>query len=127
MEILEGDSKKLKFYAGKKILKFFVLPNGLPSGPRKFTKLTKPTVACFIIEGVIVAIYTDDIILIGETYEECLIGTIKTIKLFLKLDFLIPPEKSPLQCLQEITYLGFIFNLKKILVTLTCEKGGKNY
>ena len=127
MEILEGDSKKLKFYAGKKFLKFFVLPNGLPSGPRKFTKLTKPTVACFIIEGVIVAIYIDDIILIGETYEECLIGTIKTIKLFLKLSFLIPREKSSLQCLQEITYLGFIFNLKKILVTLTCEKGGKNY
>ena len=44
----------------------------------KFTKLTKPPIACLRIEGVIVVIYIDDIIVIGDTYEECLIGTIKT-------------------------------------------------
>ena len=38
----EEDSKYLKLYAGKEFLKFVVLPNGLSSGPRKFTKLTKP-------------------------------------------------------------------------------------
>ena len=43
------------------------------------------------IVGVIVA--TDDIIFLGENYKEYIIGTIKTIKLFLKLGFIIHPEK----------------------------------
>ena len=103
VKISEEDSKYLKRYAGKFFLKFVVLPNGLSSGPQKFTKLTKPTIACLKIEGVIVAIYIDDIIVIGETYEECLIGTVKTIKLFLNLGFIIHPEKSSLQPSQEIT------------------------
>ena len=43
------------------------------------------------IVGVTVAI--DDIIFFGENYKEYIIGTIKTIKLFLKLGFFIHPEK----------------------------------
>ena len=93
---------------------------------QKFTKLTKPPTSCLKAEGVIVATYINYIIVIGETYEECLMGTIKTIKLFLKLGFIIHPEKSFLQPSQEITYLGFVFNSKKMLVTLTSKKG-ENY
>ena len=122
VKISEEETKYLKFYAGKFFLRFVVLPNGLPSGPRKFTKLTKPPIACLRIEGVIVAIYIDDVIVTGATYEECLTGTIKTITLFLKLGFIIPPEKSSLQPSQEITYLRFVLNSKKILVTLTSEE-----
>ena len=36
----EEDSKYLKFYTGKMLLKFVVLPNALSSGPPKFTKLS---------------------------------------------------------------------------------------
>ena len=122
----EKDSKYLKFYAGKFFLKFLVLPNGLPSGPRKFTKLTKPPIAYLRTEGVVVAIYIDDIIVIGDTYEECLIVTVKTIKLFLRLGFIIHSEKSSLQLSQKIAYIGFVFNSKEILVTLTSEKKGKS-
>ena len=91
-----SDSKYLKFYARKNLLKFLVLPNGLSSDPRKSTKLTKPPIVCLRIEGVIVPIYID-IIVTGNTYEECLIGSIKTIKLFLTLGFIMHPEKSSLQ------------------------------
>ena len=101
-------------------MKFFALPNGLSSGPRKFTKLTKPPIACLRIEGVIVAIYIDGII-----DEQCLVGAIKTIKLFLKLDFIIHPEKSSLQPSQEITYLGFVFNSREMSITPTNEKRKK--
>ena len=119
VKISEEDSKYLKFCVGNFFLKFVVLRNGLSSGPRKFTKLTKPLIACLRIEGVIVAIYIDDNIVIGDTYEECLIGTIKTVKLFLKVGFIIHPEKTSLQPSQKITYLGFVFNSKEVLVTLT--------
>ena len=44
------------------------------------------------------------------------------LKLFLILGFIIHPEKSSLQPSQEITYLGFIFNSKEMLVTLAEEK-----
>ena len=83
---------------------------------------TKARIACLRIESVIVVIYINDLIVIGKNYEECLICTIKTIKLFLNLGFIIHPEKSFLQPAQEITYLGFVFNSKEISVTLTIEK-----
>ena len=121
----EEDSKYLKFYSRKYLFKFVVLPNGLSSGPQKFTKLTEPPITCLRIDGVIVAIYIYDIIVIGDTYEECLIGIIKTIKLSLKPSFIICPRKSSLQPSQEITYLGFVFNSKKMLFTLTNEKREK--
>ena len=60
--------------------KFATLPNRLFSGPQKFTELTKPPISCLRIEGVMVAIYIDDITVIGHTYEESVFGTIKTIK-----------------------------------------------
>ena len=85
----------------------------MSSGPRKSTKLTKPLTACSRIEGVIVVIYINDVIVIGETYEERLIGTIKTIKLLLKLGF-------------TTFNLGLVFNSKEMLVTLTSEKSEKN-
>ena len=55
-----------------------------------------------------------------------LIGTIKTIKLFLKLGFIIHPGKSSLQPRQEMTYLRFVFNSKEMSVTYTSEKRGKS-
>ena len=55
-----------------------------------------------------------------------LIGTIKTIKLFLKLGFIIHPEESSLQPSQEMTYLVFVFNSKKMSVTYSSEKRGKS-
>ena len=46
------------------------------------------------MEGIIIAIYIDDLIILRETYEEYLTGSIKTIKMFLRLGFLIHPDKS---------------------------------
>ena len=73
------------------------------------------------------SIYIDDIIVIGDTYKECLIGTIKIIKIFLKLGFIIHPEKISLQPSQEITYLGFVFSSKEMWVTLTNAKREKTF
>lgn len=54
---------------------FAVLPHGIFSGLWKFTKLIKSTIACLRIEGIIAVINIDDIIFIGETYEEYPVGT----------------------------------------------------
>ena len=87
-----------------------MLPNGLSSGPRKFTKLTKPPIVCLRIKGVIVIIHTTDILVIRETYEECLIGTIKTIKLLLKLGLTVfTRSKLPRICCQFKGNVGYTY------------------
>ena len=122
VKILEKNTKYLKFFAGSKLLKFVVLPNELSSGPRKFTKLTKPPLAVLRLEGIIIAIYIDDLIILGETYEECLTGSIKTIKMFLCLGFLMHPDKSAFLPIQKLTYLGFIFDSVNMLLSVTDDK-----
>ena len=125
VKILEKHSKYIKFFAGSKLLKFFVLPNGLSSGLRKFTKLTKPPLAVLRLEGIVIAIYIDDLIILGETYEECLTGSIKTIKMLLRLGFLIHPDKSTFFATQKLTYLGFIFDSVNMLLSVTNDKKDK--
>ena len=101
--------------------KYYIRRRNLENCCRQQNPL-EPPIACLRTDGVIVAIY---IIIIWDTYQDYLIGTIKTIKLFLKLGFIIHPEKSFLQPSHKITYPGFVFNSKEMLVTLTSEKGKK--
>ena len=102
-----------------------MLPNGSSSGPQKFAKLTIPPTTYLRIKGVIVAIYIDHIIVIGDSYKKCLIGIVKSIKLFLKLGFIIHPEKSSLQPSQEITYLDLFSIQGKCQLHLPMKKGKK--
>ena len=62
------------------------------------------------------------ILLSLETLMKNALLVLLKLKLFLILGFIIHPEKSSLQPSQEITYLGFIFNSKEMLVTLAEEK-----
>ena len=71
------------------------------------------------MEGIIIAIYIDDLIILRETYEEYLTGSIKTIKMFLRLGFLIHPDKSAFLPTQKLTYLRFIFDSVNMLLSVT--------
>ena len=84
-----NDTCFFKFLCNSKLLKFVFLPNGLSSGPRKFTKLTKPPLAISRMQGCSVAIYIHDIIAIDQSFEECLLPVVETINLFQKPGFLI--------------------------------------
>ena len=66
---IDGNDKCFpKFLCNSKLLKFFVLPNGLSLGHRKFTKLTKPPLAMLRTQGYTVAIYIDDIIAVDQGF-----------------------------------------------------------
>ena len=86
-------------------MKFLVLPNGLPPGPRKFTKLTKPPLAMLRMQGYTVAIYIDDIIAIDQSFEECLLTVVETVHLFQKLSFVIHSDKSKFMPAKIVEYL----------------------
>ena len=64
---IDGDDTFfLKFLCNWTFLKFLVLPNGLSPGPQKFTKLTKPPLAMLRMQGYIVTICINDMIVIDQ-------------------------------------------------------------
>ena len=64
----------------------------------------------------------DDLIILRETDEEYLTGSIKVTKLFLRLEILIHPDKSTFFSSQEIAYQGFIFDSANIFLSVTDDK-----
>ena len=70
-----------------------------------------------------VAIYIDDIIVIGGTYEECLTGTIKTIVLS-KTGFHYTPRKELLTTFTRDNLSRICFQFKgNVSYTDQCKKG----
>ena len=120
--ISEFHQKYLKFQFQDKLYKFVCLPNGLCSGPRKFTKLLKPVLAVLRQQGYIVSAYIDDIIIMDDSYEDCIRATIETVKLLDYLGFTIHPVKSNFVPARSITYLGFLINSEAMKVTLPFSK-----
>ena len=59
-----------KFIWKYQLHKFLVLSNGPCCGPRKFTKLMKPSIATLRLDGLIIAIYVDELINVGFTFDE---------------------------------------------------------
>ena len=123
--ILEGHQKYLKFKFQGRLFKFVALPNGLCSGPRKFTKLLKPPLAVLRKLGIIVAAYIDDLFTTDNTFNECYLNVQTCVKLLDSLGFVIHPDKSQFLPSQEIEYLGFVINSKKMIIYLNKEKREK--
>ena len=115
-------TKFLKFIWRNQLYKFLVLPNSLCCGPRKFTKLMNPPIATLRLHGHIIAIYIDDLINIGLTFDECVENVITSIKLLNSVGFIIHLDKSIFLPKQEITFLGFNINSQKMEITLTDTK-----
>ena len=62
----------LRFVWLDKLYQFTVLPNGLSSAPRIFTKILKPVYAHLIQLGHITCGYINDSFIMGDTYDTCL-------------------------------------------------------
>ena len=116
------DRRYLKFTWRGRSYQFTCLPNGLSSGPRKFTKLLKPVLSKLHEQGHISCSYIDDLYLQGKTYDKCLHNVIDTITEFSSLGFRIHPTKSIFKPKQEIVILGFVINSVSMTISLTPEK-----
>ena len=114
--------KFLRFQFQGKLYEFTCLPNGLSSGPRLFTKVTKPMFATLRVKGLLNTIYIDDSLLFGENREECRINVMETARLAIELGFVLHPEKSIFEPTQIIEFLGFILNSVDMTVKLTERK-----
>lgn len=117
--------KYLRFIWKSQLFQFTCLPNGLSSGPRVFTKLTKPLFSHLRKKGHLNVGYIDDSFLTGDTVSDCRANVIDTAKLSAELGFVIHPVKTVFEPTQTLTYLGFILNLISMTVYLTPEKASQ--
>ena len=82
----------------------------------------KPHIATLRLDGHIITIYIDDLLYLGLILDECVKNFITSITLLNSLGFIIHPDESIFLPKQEITFLGFNINSKKMKATLTDTK-----
>ena len=117
--------KYLRFGWQGKVFQFTCLPNGVSSAPRLFTKIIKPLFSHLTLMGHLNSPYIDDVLVLGETKEECRENVKATINLSLQLGFVVHSRKSVLEPTQEVVFLGFILNSRDMIISLTPEKATK--
>ena len=124
--ILEEHQKYLNFLFGWKLYQFICLPNGLCSGPRKFTKLLKVPLAYLHNRLINIAAYITDLFTCSPSYVKCKQNIKCSFNLLESLGFIVHPEKSlfvPTRCIE---YLGFVLNSQSMTNSLSDVKKEKN-
>ena len=96
ISIAEASRKFLRFNFQGTLFEFNCLPFGLNVAPYVFTKLMKPAISCLRKRGIRSIIYLDDILLLGDSYEQCKLWSEETCSELKRLGFLINAKKSQL-------------------------------
>ena len=114
--------KYLKFVWKGILYKFTVLPNGLSSGPRLFTKLLKAPFSQLRKLGHVVTGYIDDTLILAQSKEQAQAAVRDTVTLLSELGFVIHQEKSVFKPVKEITYLGCVLNSEIMSSVITADR-----
>ena len=101
-----ADRRYLRFCHNGTAWQFTVLPFGLSTSPRVFTKILKPVLAYAHLHRVKLHMYIDDWLLNPGTHQEALEQTSWLKSLCRKLGLVLNLEKSDLIPSQVATYLG---------------------
>ena len=116
--ILEEHRKYLRFQWRSQLFEFQVLPFGLSSAPRTFTKLLRPVMAALRQKGLRSVIFIDDLLLMAQSESELEQSTQEVVTLLKALGFVINLEKSSLTPKQIMEFLGFLINSLKMTLSL---------
>ena len=114
--------KYLQFMWRDQRYEFTCLPFGYSLAPRVFTKIFKPIVARLRLNGLRIVIFLDDILLASSSYQECLNQLALLRKLLANLDFLVNDDKSQLEPVTRINYLGFVIDSVQMKIFLPDNK-----
>lgn len=98
------------------------MPYGLSSAPRTFTKIMKEVVSYLRFRGFRSVIYLDDILCLGNTYNDCLTNVRETLNLLKCLGFIVNLKKSCVEPQQCCKFLGFMFNSVDMALSLPLDK-----
>ena len=123
IKMSESSTKFLKFAYQDKLYKFLVLPQGLTSAPRIFTKLMKIPFSFLRKEfGFLSSPYIDDVFLCGIDYIEAKKNVFYTADVLQSLGFSINIPKSAPEPAQEREHVGYIINSVTMKVTMNNSK-----
>ena len=117
------DSQKyLRFIWQSQTYQFRVLPFDLNTAPRVFTKLPKPVVTFFRIQGIKHLIYLDDFLLVASNPSILHEHTKLVLEFLQNLGFIINFEKSMLTPSPVTEFLGFVISSITMKFYLPQEK-----
>lgn len=120
---LHSDSKKFTtFQFDQKRYSYNVLPFGLTSSPRIFSKMLKPAIIFLRSSGVKISSYLDDIFICGSTKDLVSSHVQKTLSLLHSLGFRTNFDKSQIKPCQSLKHLGFIWNTLEMTLSVPLDK-----
>ena len=90
---------------------FRAMPFGLNIAPRIFTKLIAHVVKVMAKAGIWCLPYLDDLLIIAQTKEDCILKTKKALEILSDLGWILNEKKSRLTPAQEFVWLGVLFDL----------------
>ena len=120
--IHESFKKFLCFEFNKQTYHFNVLPFGMTSSPRIFSKVLKPVITHLRSLGVRITSYLDDIFICCSSYDTLKVHINITLNLLISLGFFPNYEKSSLIPSQSIIHLGFKFDTSNMTISVPEEK-----
>ena len=120
--IAKKSRKYLQFIYHNKLYQFCVLPFGISTAPRVFSKILKPVIALLHTRGISLIIYLDDLLIAAGTYIDCLNHTKQVISLLESLGFRTNYEKSIIIPTQKLEFLGFIIDSTSMSLALPVGK-----
>ena len=109
--------KYFRFVVAGTVYQFRVLPFGLSTAPREFTKTLAPVVHLLRSRGIQVHAYLDDWIIRASSKELSLLHTQQVLQLLQSLGWTINWDKSMLQPTRILDFLGLHFNLEQALIS----------
>ena len=114
--------KYLRFAFQGKCYQYKVIPFGLSTSPRVFTKVLAVVVAAIRLQGVHIHPYLDDILLRGDSPQEVLNSLHIARNLLIKAGYIINLDKSHLVPTQDMVFIGGRFRTDLGLVFLPQER-----
>lgn len=120
---LHADSKLfVTFQFDGKRYSFNVLPFGLSSSPRIFSKVLRPVIIWLRTNEIKITSYMDDILICSDSYEKLVSQTSLALKTLESVGFKINYNKSQLIPRKEMAHLGYIWNTFKFTISLPADK-----
>ena len=120
---LAGEHVKFfKFRFNNGVFMYVVLPFGISSPPRKFTKVLIPILSFLRRQAIIVIAYLDDGFTCAPTFQECYNNIAYIMHTFSYFGFIIHKKKSSPLPSTQVRSLGFHINSLTMNVTIPSEK-----
>lgn len=94
ISVNEEHRKYLRFSFDNCLYEFNCLPFGLNTAPYVFTKIMKPVIGFLRNLGFLSVIYLDDLLLLENSYSQCLENINKSVEMLEKLGFILNEEKA---------------------------------